>query len=215
MVWQYIRRQYFKMPATLFILLLIVSAICGWCIAAMIIGISFSYIKNKSFGLSTLNGNVTGNTHIFVTEVAGVVSSSIAGQTGLKMLLSRHDIMSKLRPYIEQHVDIFLKEKISEAFPLLYKFMGDKTLAKFKDAFLTEVDLLFPELLHKYTDKLLSEVDLKKLMVERIAAMPVDKLITTVKTNAKKHLLLLKLAGAFIGLLAGIIQILLILTLYK
>lgn len=58
--------------------------------------------------------------------------------------------MERMRPFIEEQVDRFMNERLQELFPLLVKFMGDKTKMQFRQAFLEETERLFPEVISRY-----------------------------------------------------------------
>jgi len=58
--------------------------------------------------------------------------------------------LEKLKPEIEKHLDDFLNHKLREVFPILSKFIGVKTINQLKDAFLTELETIFPVMINRY-----------------------------------------------------------------
>jgi len=54
--------------------------------------------------------------------------------------------VKKLLPLAEQHVDHFLRHKLTVAMPMVAMFIGDKTIAQFKSVFMEEMDELLPVL---------------------------------------------------------------------
>ncbi len=200
------------MPATLIILMLLLSTLCGWLIAGTLIYLAFSTKEEKIFGL-TVAGIVPENRAKLADDIAAIVVKNWMNEKELLSYLSGENIMEKLRPEIELHVDVFLKEKISETFPLLYKFMGEKTLSKFKEAFLEEVESIFPALLNSYASAILQEAKPEKIIAQKIKSMDTDELKRIIRLKAGNKLTFIKLLAAAIGLMMGILQIFLILFL--
>lgn len=203
------------MPATLTILLIVLSTAGGWFVAAILITTLFYPLQEKKFAGVRLQGIIPAHQQQLADAVASSITRSFLNEENIFKSLSSPEIMQKLQPEIEAHVDIFLQEKIKEAFPLLYKFMGDKTLAKFKAAFMTEVDILFPVLIRNYAGIALQEMQPEKMVAENIKALPVDKLARAFNDKAAGQLIKVKLLGAAIGLLTGILQVIFIFLLKK
>ena len=114
--------------------------------------------------------------------------------------------MELLRPEIEKHIDHFLKTKLSEAFPLLFKFMGEKTQLKMKEAFMEEVENIFPEMINKFGANLLKEIKESHFIENEINAIPTNTLKDALLKQASGRFLQLKLMGAGLGAVIGMIQ---------
>jgi len=203
------------MPATLIILLIVLSTASGWFIAAILITTLFYPLQEKKIAGIRVRGIIPAHQQQLADAIASSITDSFLNEENISKSISSPEILQKLQPEIEIHVDIFLKEKIQEAFPLLYKFMGDKTLAKFKAAFMTEVEILFPVLIRNYAGIALAEMQPQKMVADKIKAMPVQKLAEAFEEKAGRQLIRFKLLGASIGLLTGILQVFFILLLKK
>lgn len=105
-----------------------------------------------------------------------------------------------IQPLIETQIDNFLRHKLSKAMPMLSMFIGEKTINQLKGVFMNELEDIFPSIIGKYSNDLLSSAEIK--------------LVPAITSKLKKELRLLPVAGAFAGLLTGIIQ-LLVLTVIK
>jgi uncharacterized membrane protein YheB (UPF0754 family) len=105
------------------------------------------------------------------------------------------------------HVDKFLNEKLPAEMPVISMFIGDKTISKFKGVFMAELNTLFPDLMKQYVSNLKNEVNFGKIVSEKIAAFPTDKLENLLIQLFNKELRLFKMAGALLGFLIGILQI--------
>lgn len=117
--------------------------------------------------------------------------------------VNKENIMNDLRPGIEGHVDNFLTEKIKTAFPLLFGMLGEKTLSKFKAAFMDEVELVLPKMIDKYSHKL-SEVSIGAMVKEKLMAQIKERdLLGIMEEKIAPKLLQLKIAATVFGLVSG------------
>jgi hypothetical protein len=64
---------------------------------------------------------------------------------------------------VENQIDDFLNRKLNEAFPIIYKFIGNKTCSQIRSYFIAELEEIFPTLVNKYAGNLMCEVDMSEL----------------------------------------------------
>lgn len=115
--------------------------------------------------------------------------------------------LQKLQPAIETHVDHFLNHKLKEVFPMLGMLIGEKTTSQLKTAFLAELESLFPEVMRGYIANLRADIDIEKIVTEKIASLPSEKLEGLLQGILQKELARLQVAGALLGLFVGILEI--------
>ena len=104
------------------------TAFTGWIISWLTIRLLFSPSLRSGLG----------------TKAGQVFQQEFESSKMIDEKITDPSLFEKMKPEIEKHVDFFLNEKLATVFPLLFKFMGEKTLKQFKDAFMIEIDLLFP-----------------------------------------------------------------------
>lgn len=106
-----------------------------------------------------------------------------------KQNLSDPAQLENLFPLAEKHIDHFLRYKLTTAMPMVAMFIGDKTIAQFKAVFMDELKELLPDVTATYVDQLLEPERMTKLIWNQL----VFKLMS---------------AGAGLGLVIGLIQVL-------
>ena len=92
---------------------------------------------------------------------------------------------------------------------MLAQFMGEKIILQFKDAFLLELESLFPVLMKSYMNKLQHDLDLEKIVTEKVAGFSSRKLEDILNQITKKEFKFLEVIGGAFGLLIGLAQVLL------
>lgn len=198
------------MPVLLSTLVILIAAIGCWFLSILFTRFLFRPYSPKDIIGFRLQGIVPAVLPGIAGYASRMLQDDLLSQDKIAAKLSDPALMLQLRPEIENHVDRFLEEKLKEAFPLLSKFMGEKTLGKFKEAFLTEVETILPNLLKSYSGKLMNEWKPEQLIEEKISAINIEDVERMVQQRAAKQLSRFHLAAALLGAVIGCIQVLLI-----
>ena len=115
--------------------------------------------------------------------------------------------LAEMKPFIEQHIDNFLKVKLKEKMPAIAMFVGDKTLDAMKVNLMEEIDILLPNLLQKYAGNLGEKINIESVLTEQLDALPIADLLAQ---NMRKEKMLFQLFGALSGLAIGLIFIVIV-----
>ena len=164
----------------------------------------------KFFGL-TIQGIFPKNQRLIAEKLGQVVGKELLSFEEIEQKVTNPDNLQKLRPDIEAHIDNFLRNKLKDVFPMLAMLIGDKTINQLKDAFIIELENLFPVLMKNYMHKLQDDLDLEKIVTEKIAGFSVEKLEEMLDQITKKEFKFLEFSGAIFGFLIGVVQVLFIL----
>jgi uncharacterized membrane protein YheB (UPF0754 family) len=187
------------------ILILLFSTFSGWFIGWMTTRFIFHPIEARKYAVFSLQGFLPYLQEKLAPLIGQYARSAVYSNSGIVELFHSPALVEKLRPEIEKHVDHFLQEKLSAAFPLLYKFMGEKTLAQFRAVFLTEIDSLFPQILKQYTVELTSSIPVDAIVAQKIKGLDMKLLEKNLLQHAGKKLAGYRWFCAMTGLLLGIL----------
>jgi uncharacterized membrane protein YheB (UPF0754 family) len=160
----------------------------------------------KILGL-TIQGVFPKNQALIAEKLGQVVGKELLSFSEIEQKVTNPDNLQKLRPDIEQHIDHFLRNKLKEVFPMLGMLIGEKTILQLKDAFLLELENLFPILMKSYMTKLEHDLDLEKIVREKVAAFSSEKLEDILNKITKKEFKFLEFTGLFFGIIIGLIQV--------
>ena len=158
------------------------------------------------FGIN-FQGILPKNKELIIKQLAQAVNAAFLSSPIMEEKILDPANFEKLKPEIEKHIDIFLREKLKDSFPLISQFIGDKTINKLKTAFLTELETLFPALMKNYVTEMKQGIDLEKVITEKINAFSPS--ITTagiLSVTIKKEATLLQVRGAVAGFCIGLLQ---------
>ena len=191
---------------TLAFLLVLLSALGGCCMAHVLIKILFKpYIPKKITGF-----NVQGIVPFVLNNqshlIAAAIRQEFLSEKLLQKVLDNPALLQQMAPAIEAHVDVFLNEKLSEAFPLLYKFMGEKTLQKFKITFLQEVETILPNMLQQYGTMLLQSNKIEEGIADQIRQLSAPQLEASLHQLAHRYIRRFKIVATLLGILIGLLQ---------
>ena len=154
-----------------------------------------------------LQGIFPKNQRLIAEKLGQVVGKELLSFNEIEEKVTNPENLQKLKPAIEEHIDNFLTNKLKDVFPMLSMFIGEKTITQLKQAFLLELESLFPVLMKGYMAKLQHDLDLEKIVTEKVASFSSEKLEDILNQITKKEFQFLEVIGGFFGLLIGIIQV--------
>ena len=190
------------------IITILLSTFTGWVTTWIAIKMLFHPRRPIKLLGFTIQGIFPKNQQLIAQKLGQLVSKELLSFDEIEKKITSPDNLQKLKPEIEAHIDNFLRNKLKDVFPMLAMLIGDKTINQLKEAFIIELENLFPVLMKNYMNKLQSDLDLEKIVTEKIAGFSAEKLEDMLDQITKKEFKFLEISGAFFGLLIGIIQVL-------
>jgi uncharacterized membrane protein YheB (UPF0754 family) len=198
------------MPVILSSLIILIAALGGWFLSYLFTRILFRPYSPKDVIGFRLHGMVPAMLPELAPQLMQLLKSGPLNEEKIAAKLEDPALLQLLKPDIESHVDEFLKVKLKEAFPLLSNFMGEKTLAKFKEAFLLEVESILPGLLKKHAGILLQQLQPETAVAGFVKEMEMAGIERMVRQAAARPIKLFQLAGFLAGAAIGLMQLLVI-----
>ncbi|MBK7885599.1 MAG: DUF445 domain-containing protein [Chitinophagaceae bacterium] len=186
------------------ILLIVIPVFCSWLTSRIVIKILF-YPQQpvKIFG-TTLQGVFPKKKQLLAQKLAQWLRSKFISYSEIEQRITDPKNFQQLKPDIEKHIDNFLRNKLKDVFPMIAAFIGDKTINQLKQAFLNELETLFPVLIKSYIDNLKDKLDIEKIITEKLNNITLHEIEANFNTHAKKRL---QYVAILFGTLTGIIQI--------
>lgn len=190
------------------VITILLSTFTGWVTTWIAIKMLFHPRRPiKILGL-TIQGIFPKNQRVIAEKLGQVVGKELLSFDEIEQKVTNPENLQKLRPDIEFHIDHFLRNKLLEVFPMLSMMIGEKTILQLKDAFLLELETLFPVLMKSYMIRLEEDLDLEKIVTEKVAAFSSEKLEDILNQITKKEFKFLEFIGGFFGLVIGLIEVL-------
>ena len=189
------------------IITILLAAFTGWITTWIAIKMLFHPRRPFKIAGFTIQGIFPKNQRLIAEKLGQVVGKELLSFDEIEQKVTNPENLQKLRPDIEQHIDNFLRNKLKEVFPMLAMLIGEKTILQLKDAFLLELENLFPILMKSYMTKLEKDLDLEKIVTEKVAAFSSEKLEDILNQITKKEFKFLEFIGGFFGFIIGLIQV--------
>jgi uncharacterized membrane protein YheB (UPF0754 family) len=193
---------------TAHIVSILLSTFTGWVTTWIAIKMLFHPRRPIKVLGFTIQGIFPKNQRLIAEKLGQVVGKELLSFEEIEQKVTNPENLQKLKPEIEAHVDAFLNNKIKEVFPMLSMFIGEKTINQLKEAFLLELENLFPVLMKGYMAKLQNDLDLEKIVTEKVAGFSSEKLENILQQITKKEFQFLEVIGGFFGFLIGVCGVL-------
>ncbi len=186
-----------------------ISAFIGWFTNWIAIKMLFHPKEPKKILGLTFHGIFPKRQQQFAEKLGKLVSNELLSFEDIEKKITQKENLDKIMPHVETYVDSFLKNKLSETFPVLSMFIGDKTINQLKDAFMQELRTIFPEVMKKYMVNLKADLDLESIVVQKVQSFSSDKLESILNDIMKKEFKFVEIIGGVLGFIIGLLQVLL------
>lgn len=190
------------------LLIPVISAFIGWITNLVAIKMLFHPRNPRRFLGITFQGIFPKRQKQFAEKLGKIVSNEFLSFDDIEQKISNPDNLKKIMPMIENHVDDFLRSRLSNELPLISMFIGDKTIQKLKDAFMKEIEILFPTVMKQYASNLKTDLDIENIVITKVSGFSSDKLEELLYQIMSKEFRFVEIIGGIIGFLIGSVQVL-------
>lgn len=190
------------------ILVPLISAFIGWITNWIAIKMLFHPREPKKILGITFHGIFPKRQQQFAEKLGKIVSNEFLSFADIEEKITNPENLKKIMPMIEEHVDHFLRVRLSDEMPVISMFIGDKTIGRVKAAFMNEIETLFPKVMKQYTGNLKSELDLESIVIKKVSSFSSDKLEEVLYQIMSKEFRFVEIIGAVIGFIIGAVQVL-------
>jgi len=185
----------------------VISSFIGWVTNLVAIKMLFHPRNPINILGFTVQGIFPKRQKQFAEKLGKMVSEELLSFAEIEAQLTALENLTKLNPLIEEHLDHFLRNKLSSEMPVISAFIGEKTIVKLKSVFLEELNSLFPALMKQYARHLEEDLDLEKIVVDKVSNFSSDKLEDVLFQIMAKEFRFVEILGAILGFLIGILQV--------
>ncbi|MBS4063787.1 MAG: DUF445 family protein [Chitinophagaceae bacterium] len=189
------------------VLIPIISAFIGWFTNWIAIKMLFHPKQPITVLGITIQGIFPKRQEQFAVKLGKLVSEQLLSFNDIEQKLTNTANLQKMMPQVEQHIDYFLREKLSETMPMISMFIGDKTIEKLKATLTAELERLFPSLIKNYTSSLKNELDLEQIVTEKVKNFSSDQLEAILYQVMSREFKFVEIIGGVLGFLIGLLQI--------
>lgn len=191
----------------LLIIIPVISAFIGWVTNWVAIKMLFHPRQPKKILGITFHGIFPKRQQQFAEKLGKLVSAEFLSFDDIEQKISSPDNLKKIMPMIENHIDDFLRHKLSNEMPVISMFIGDKTISKLKESFMKEIEILFPQVMKQYAGNLKAELDLEQIVITKVSGFSSDKLEEVLQQIMSKEFRFVEIIGAVIGFIIGLVQV--------
>lgn len=143
----------------------------------------------------------------FAISLGQLVSQELLSFDDIASKVTSKENINKVLPLIEARIDDFLRNRLSDAIPVLSMFIGNKTIEKVKAVFMKELEDMFPEMMAQYMTKLQSDLDLEKIVIDKVNNFSSDKLEEVLQKIMNKEFRFVEIIGGVLGFIIGVAQV--------
>ncbi len=143
-------------------------------------------------------------------QVTDKIVHAVAADQRLSQYLTAPSTLQPMMPFIETHIDEFLRHKLGKAMPVVSMFVGDKTINQMKGVFMSELEILLPAVINRFLQESVQPAKLRPLIRQEIVQLYKEEAFSDAMRQLKQQLAIVSWIAAGIGLISGLILSLII-----
>jgi uncharacterized membrane protein YheB (UPF0754 family) len=187
-----------------------ISAIIGYVTNYFAIKMLFYPKRSINLVLFRVQGIFPKRKTLLARRMARLVAEELLSMDQLKEEIDRQATQGQIRNAIEEEVERSLREKVEALNPIVKTLLNDHRIAQIRDKICLEIESFIPRITHQFFTRL-DMVNLENLVYERVVSFTSDKLEDMMMSVIQKELRFIEWAGAFLGFIIGVLQVLLLL----
>ncbi len=185
----------------LIIISAILGALIGWVTNKLAIKMLFKPVNPVKILFFTIQGVFPKRQNAIAKSIGNIVKSDLVGLDDLKKLLTRKDNMDKIKEKIKAKLETTIHENI----PPMFLTMAGGQIQAIIDQFVNNND----DFLQELVDELVSaenDMDIGTIVEEKVNKMDFRKFESVLLELINNELKYIEYIGAFLGLMIGITQ---------
>jgi uncharacterized membrane protein YheB (UPF0754 family) len=191
------------------VLIPLISAFIGWFTNWIAIKMLFHPREPRKILGITFQGIFPKRQKQFAEKLGRLVSEELLSFRDIEQKITEPGNVARIMPYVDGHIDRFLRVKLADKMPVISMFIGEKTIAELKSVFMTELQELFPVIMANYMNHLQDDLDLEKIVTDKVSSFSSDKLEMILNGIMAKEFRFVEIIGAVLGLMIGLLQVVL------
>lgn len=191
------------------ILLPFISALIGWVTNYLAIKMLFYPREEKNFYFFKLHGIFPKKQEALARKQSVIVANRLFSIEELKQKMNETNAIGEINQLLDRELDIYLRDKVA-SIPVLSSLIGEKRIQQLKNKVISETEEMVPRLTESFIEKL-SDIDIESIVYEKIKSFSSEEFEDMLMAVMKKELKFIEGAGAILGFLVGLIQVLLLL----
>jgi len=185
------------------------SALIGWVTNFIAVKMLFYPRQERNFYLFKLHGVFPKRQALLAQRLGRVVANELLSVQSIQAHVHNPETMEELNQTISTETEQYLRNKVENIrIPLISTFIDEKRLTQIHGIMIKEIDQFIPKIMDSMSEKL-STLDVETMVAEEVQKFDALKIEKLIKGILHKELHFIELAGAVLGFIIGLIQVLL------
>lgn len=188
-----------------------ISAGIGWFTNFIAIKMLFYPRREKNFLLFRFQGIFPKRQEVLAARLGKIVAEELFSLEIIKQRVDNPNTRKEIKQRIEIEVAIYLRERVKAKIPVGGSLLlTDKRIEQIRDIICKEVEGFIPKIMEEFAYRL-DQINIEKIVYTKVASFSSEKLENLLMGVLKKELKFIEIAGAILGFIIGVIQVLLLL----
>ena len=185
----------------------VLAALIGWVTNYLAIKMLFHPREEvKVLGIS-LQGVFPKRQKQLALKLGTLVSEELLSMEQITEKIKAHATSDETMDAIGKRIEMTIREKLVQAFPMLSMFLSDDMVEKVTNLFRKELKDFLSQSVDELSTKLENNLDISEVVREKVEGFSSDKVEDLLFNLMKKEFKFIEIAGAVLGFAIGCVQV--------
>ena len=187
-----------------------IAAIIGWFTNYIAVKMLFYPRKKIKILFFEIQG-IFPKKHLILAEKIGrLVAEDLLSVKDIKDIINQPENISQINKKIENKIEEYLSNTFPSKFPVLSFFMRKKYRHKIKQAVMSELETMGPEMIDQTVSNLESSLDIEEFIRQRVTKFSTERMEKLILSVLAGEFRFIEWTGAILGFIIGLIQVVII-----
>ena len=187
-----------------------IAAIIGWFTNYIAVKMLFYPRKKIKILFFEIQG-IFPKKHLILAEKIGrLVAEDLLSVKDIQEIINQPENISQINKNIERKIEEYLSNTFPSKFPVLSFFMRKKSRHKIKQAVMSELETMGPEMIDQTVSNLESSLDIEEFIRQRVTKFSTERMEKLILSVLAGEFRFIEWTGAILGFIIGLIQVVII-----
>ena len=187
-----------------------IAAIIGWFTNYIAVKMLFYPRKKIKILFFEIQG-IFPKKHLILAEKIGrLVAEDLLSVKDIQEIINQPENISQINKKIENKIEEYLSNTFPSKFPVLSFFMRKKSRHKIKQAVMSELETMGPEMIDQTVSNLESSLDIEEFIRQRVTKFSTERMEKLILSVLAGEFRFIEWTGAILGFIIGLVQVLII-----
>ena len=185
----------------------IIAAIIGWFTNFLAVKMLFHPREKIKILFFEIQGVFPKRQQLLAVKIGKMVADDLLSVKDIQRIIKQPENIDQINKNIEIRLDEYLEKSFPSKYPVLSLFVREKSKARIKQEFMSEMNKLAPEMIDQTVASIEELLDIEEIIRKKVSVYSTARLEKLILDILESEFKFIEFIGAVVGFMVGMIQV--------